>query len=100
MNYYTIIIQTAKDQSTNQSISKYDTLDAAEAAFHGELSYALNAKNLLADTVVVIDENGTPIYTKSWVNTEMQAELAAADTASPSTDVESGTADAETAKDK
>lgn len=98
MNYYTIIIQTAKDKTTSQSITKYSTLDAAEAAFHGELSYAMSTKNLLADTVVVIDGNGIPIYTKSWENAEMQAELAASDTSADSTATENDAAGTETVK--
>lgn len=73
MKYYTIIIQTAADKTTSQSISPYDTLDAAEAAFHKELAYSLDAKTLLADTVVVMDGEGTTYYKKAWVNNEHSA---------------------------
>lgn len=73
MKYYTIIIQTAADNTTSQSISSYDTLDAAEAAFHKELAYSLDAKTLLSDTVMVIDGEGVVYYRKAWVNDEHSA---------------------------
>lgn len=69
MKYFTVIIQTAQDETTSQSISPYDTKDAAEAAFHKELDYAMDAKTLAADTVFVIDENGIMNDLTAWKNT-------------------------------
>lgn len=73
MKYYTVIIQTAADGTTEQSISAYDTRDAAEAAFHKELAYALDAKTLAADTVVVMDQQGVVYFTKYWKNSTAES---------------------------
>lgn len=70
MKYFTAIIQTAQDGTTNQSISPYPSKDAAEAAFHKELAYSMDAKTLAADTVFVIDENGIMYDLTAWKNTE------------------------------
>ncbi len=69
MKYFTVIIQTNKDGTTSQSISPYDSKDAAEAAFHKELAYSMDAKTLAADTVFVIDENGIMYDLTAWKNT-------------------------------
>ncbi len=69
MKYFTTIIQTARDGTTSQSISPYPSKDAAEAAFHKELAYSMDAKTLAADTVFVIDENGIMNDLTAWKNT-------------------------------
>lgn len=69
MKYFTAIIQTNKDGITSQSISPYPNKDAAEAAFHKELAYSMDAKTLAADTVFVIDENGIMNDLTAWKNT-------------------------------
>lgn len=72
MKYFTAIIQTNKDGITRQSISPYDSKDAAEAAFHKELAYSMDAKTLAADTVVVMDENGILYDVVAWKNAEIK----------------------------
>lgn len=72
MKYFTTIIQTARDGTTSQSISPYPSKDAAEAAFHKELAYSMDAKTLAADTVFVIDENGILYDVVAWKNAEIK----------------------------
>lgn len=72
MKYFTAIIQTNKDGITRQSISPYDSKDAAEAAFHKELAYSMDAKTLASDTVIVMDENGILYDVVAWKNTEIK----------------------------
>lgn len=72
MKYFTVIIQTAQDGTTSQSISPYPSKDAAEAAYHKELAYAMDAKTLAADTVIVIDETGILYDVVAWKNAEIK----------------------------
>lgn len=73
MKYFTTIIQTARDGTTSQSISPYPSKDAAEAAFHKELAYSMDAKTLAADTVIVMDETGILYDVVVWKNAEIAA---------------------------
>ena len=72
MKYFTVIIQTAQDGTTNQSISPHPSKDAAEAAYHKELAYSMDAKTLEADTVIVMDENGILYDVVAWKNAEIK----------------------------
>ena len=72
MKYFTVIIQTAKDDTTSQTVNAYETKDAAEAAFHKELGYAMGVKTLKADLALVIDEDGAMHDEIVWKNTDTE----------------------------
>lgn len=66
MNYFVVTIQKLKDGTTAQNILKYDTLNAAESAFHTEMASACVSETLQSDTCMVIDECGNSYLQRNF----------------------------------
>ena len=62
--YFLVIIQNAGYSNPSQAIYKYDTIDAALAAYHTELAYRADARHLTS--CVILDRDGFSIYRDTW----------------------------------
>lgn len=65
--YFLILIQNTGD-GTAQTITAFNDIEGAKAAYHNELAYAMTAKTLVWDFVEVIDSDGNVLAQEKWVN--------------------------------
>jgi len=63
MFFYLIIIQNAGSGSS-QAVYKYDNIDDALAAYHSELAYRADSRNMT--TCVILDNYGNSVYKDVW----------------------------------
>lgn len=61
--FYTIIIK-----SDSQAVNRYDSINAAEAAFHTEMAYAYTAD--VTTTCLIVDATGKRLKLDSYVKPE------------------------------
>ena len=63
MFYYLVIIQNAGANSS-QAIYRYNNIDDALAAYHSELAYRNNSRQMT--TCVILDNYGNSTYADVW----------------------------------
>lgn len=74
MKYFVIKIQTAQDNTVTCAVIEATGTDNsayidAQMKLHEELAYAMNARTLKKDTVMVVNEDGT-VYKLEVFNNE------------------------------